>query len=408
MKSFKYGLLGERLSHSYSKIIHNLFGNSEYELLSVDAGGLDRLLSSRDFLGLNVTIPYKKTVIPYCDELSNTARAVGCVNTLVVENGRLIGHNTDYAGFSEMARRAGIIFHGARILILGSGGTSLTARAVAAAEGAKEIAVVSRSGRINYANLGNFSDWDILINTTPVGMFPENGKCLVKLRDFTSLKGVIDVIYNPLRTGLLFDAEDLGIPHTNGLSMLVWQAKYAHELFLGTKLSEADAGRVLLRLERDMSNAVLVGMPGCGKTRIGKRLAEKLGRVFIDTDAEIEKKAGRPIPEIFAADGEEAFRRLESEAVREAGKRSGAVIATGGGAVTRPENYRPLKQNGTVFFIERPLSLLEVSGRPLSLAGGVEDMYARRLPLYLRFADKTIKNASTVEAAAEKIASYFR
>jgi shikimate dehydrogenase len=403
----KYGLLGERLSHSYSKIIHNRLGNSGYELFSVDKTNLEKILTAREFAGLNITIPYKKHAVAFCDRLSDTAKAVGSVNTLVFENGELVGHNTDYAGFSYMARRAGISFERMRVLILGSGGTSLTARAVASDEGAKEITVISRSGEANYGNIHRHFDCDILVNTTPVGMYPDNGRSLVNLDNFTNLRGVIDVIYNPLRTALLFDALERGIPCTNGLSMLVSQAGFAHELFFNTRVDDKTVQNVLSSVERDMSNIVLIGMPGCGKSTIGKIAARKLKRRFIDTDALIEKKTGKFIPDIFSEDGEEAFRRIESEVICEIGKLSGAVIATGGGAVTWEENYRHLKQNGTVFFIERELCLLESEGRPLSKSGDLREMYARRLPLYERFADIKIQNNASPEAAADKIISYF-
>ena len=399
-----YGLLGKTLRHSYSKPIHERMGGYTYDLYETSEEGLEALLRRSDLGGFNVTIPYKQTVIPFCDRLTDTARKIGSVNTVYRDGeGRLVGDNTDYFGFSYLARRAGISFAGRRVVILGSGGTSLTARRVAADEGAREIVVVSRTGENNYENLSRHRDAEILINTTPVGMYPSNGGLLVRPEQFPRCRGVLDVIYNPLKTGLILLAEEAGIPASGGLPMLVAQAAPAVERFCGRHVTEETIEETLETLTREMRNIVLVGMPGCGKTTLGEMVARETGRPFLDTDRMVEEEAGCSIPEIFAARGEAAFRELEARAAAEAGKRSGCVIATGGGILLREENRRALRQNSRVVFLERALDQLPASGRPLSQSRGVEELYAARLPLYRACSDVTIDNNGAAAETAARI-----
>jgi shikimate dehydrogenase len=405
----KCGLIGEKLGHSFSKRIHAMLAGYDYELYSLPPEELDAFVSRRDYRGLNVTIPYKKAVIPLCDELSETARQIGSVNTLVrTPSGRLIGDNTDLYGFLAMTRQAGITLHNAKVLILGFGGTSLTAQAAAAYEGARGIVVVSRGGPVTYAKLGEHKDADIIVNTTPVGMYPQNGEAPVDLSDFPHCGGVLDVVYNPLRTALVLDALRCGIPCGSGLYMLVAQAKRAAELFLGQDIADSRIDGIHAALVRELTNIVVIGMPGCGKTSIGVALAKRLCREHIDMDDEILRMAGQSPADIIVQRGEAAFRAIESEACRQLGKRTGLVISTGGGVVTREENLAPLRQNGMLVFIERALDALETHGRPLS--GGkdaVLALYEARLPLYLRFADASIRNDKGIEDAAKEIAEVF-
>jgi len=396
----KYGLLGKTLSHSYSAKIHQLLGNIEYRQRAVDETELDKLLTDREFLGYNVTIPYKQAVIPYCDSLSESAGKIGSVNTLINKNGRLHGDNTDYFGFLYMANKAGISFKGKKVAIFGSGGTSLTARTVVADEGAAVVTVVSRSGKINYKNLEKLSDYEIIINTTPVGMYPNNGRRSIDLNRFPKCEGVIDAIYNPLYTEILFQAKEKGILHTNGLSMLVAQAVKSHELFFETKLDEKVIDAVTAEIENDVTNIVLIGMPGSGKTTLAKGASQLTGRKFIDTDRMTELMAGMRIPQIFAEQGEAAFRELEAAVIREAGKGRGAVIATGGGCMKSYENYKALKQNGRIFYLERDIVKLEQCGRPLSKdINALEKLYNERKSLYETYCDERIDSNQTIEKA---------
>ncbi len=370
-----YGLLGKKLGHSWSVPIHQALGCASYRLIELAEEELGPFLRDHEIGGLNVTIPYKKAVIPYCSELDPYAREIGSVNTLVPDgNGGLRGYNTDALGLSYIAGRSGISFTGAKVVILGSGGTSLTARAVARKEGAREVIVISRSGEDNYGNLSRHYDADILINTTPVGMYPNNGECLARLRDFGQLRGVLDVIYNPLRTALLQQAEELGLPHSCGLPMLVAQAVRAEEKFFGRPIDDEAIERITGKLRRDMMNIVLIGMPGSGKSTVGRLLAEKTGRAVIDIDAEIVKRAGCSIPELFSREGEDFFRGMETEEVIRVGKESGKIIITGGGVVTRQENYAPLYQNGRIYQLDRELSKLPIDGRPVSQKTPAEEL----------------------------------
>ena len=399
----EYGLLGERLGHSFSPQIHRDLAGYDYQLLPTPPEAVEDLFARRAFQGLNVTIPYKRTVMPLCDEIDPRAAAIGAVNTVVNRNGRLTGYNTDIDGFLYMARRAGVDMAGKKVVILGSGGTSRTARAAAGELGAREIVTVSRHGEDNYQNLSRHADAQVLVNTTPVGMYPNWGQSPVSLESFPALEGVLDVVYNPLRTALLLQAEERGLPRSCGLPMLVAQAKRAAELFTGQNIDDSRTEAVLHGLREQLTSIVLIGMPGCGKTTVGRALAGKLGRTFVDLDEEIVRRAGMSIPEIFAREGEAGFRERESALVREFGERTGLVVSTGGGVVTRRENYIPLKQNGLLLHLRRDPAALPTDGRPLSQATAPEELWRRRAPLYAAFADGEIDNNGPLAGTLEQI-----
>ncbi len=397
------GLLGKVLGHSYSPQIHASLGAYRYQLFEKQPEELEDFLHCGDFTGLNVTIPYKKAVIPFCQALSQRAKALGAVNTVVRRaDGSLIGHNTDFFGFSSMVKKSGLQLSGKKVLVLGSGGASATAVAVLEELGA-DVVVISRNGDNNYKNLYLHSDAAAIVNATPVGMYPNNGNTPLSLDIFPHLEGVLDLIYNPARTQLLMDAEDRGLVTENGLYMLVAQAKESAEWFTGTVISDTVIDKIYLSLRRQMENIILIGMPGCGKSTVGRLLAEKLNKTFIDADAEIEKAAGTSIPAIFATSGEEGFRRIETAVLRELGKRSGIVLATGGGCVTREENYPLLHQQGTIYWLDRRIDSLPTDGRPLSKSGKLQDMYTVRQPLYRRFSDHAVDNNRTPEEACKTI-----
>lgn len=399
----KCGLLGRKLGHSYSPQIHNLLGDYSYVLFEKEPDELENFLKNGDFSGLNVTIPYKKEVIPYLSELSPTAQKMGCVNTVLRRSdGTLYGHNTDYFGFTSLVRHAGLSVTGKKVLVLGSGGASNTAVAALKDLGASPV-IISRSGENNYGNLHLHRDAAAIVNATPVGMYPNTGVSPIDLGLFPHLEGVLDVIYNPARTQLLLDAEKLGIPRENGLWMLVAQAKEAAEVFTGGKISDEVIEKIYRELSHQMKNIVLIGMPGCGKSTIGALLAEKLGRTLADADEKIISLAGKSIPDIFAQDGEPTFRDWETKALTELGKQSGLVIATGGGCVTQKRNYPLLHQNGYLVWLERDCSVLPTDGRPLSQANDLGKMYVARKPLYEAFADIRVENAGTPEETVQKI-----
>lgn len=403
-----YGLLGRTLGHSYSVPIHRALGNEAYGLYALEPDALGNFLQREDIGGLNVTIPYKRDVMSYCAELDETARDIGSVNTIVRRaDGTLKGYNTDAYGLLFMARRAGISFVGKKIVILGSGGASLTARYVAAQNGAREVVVVSRSGEDNYANLDRHADAEILINATPVGMYPNSDAMPVDPALFPACTGVLDLVYNPRRTPLLNRAEQLGIPCADGLSMLTAQAKAAEELFFGRTIPESENERILHQLRQTTQNIVLIGMPGSGKSAVGKALANLTERTLIDLDEQIERLTGRAIPDIFAESGEGAFRELERAQAQRWGRESGLILVTGGGVVKDERNYSALKQNGRIYQIERDTGLLARSGRPLSADADLDTMLRERGPLYARFRDVAIDNDTTVEEAAKRIWSEF-
>ena len=399
----KCGLLGRTLAHSYSPQIHAHFGNYAYQLFEKEPEELEAFLQTGDFTGINVTMPYKTDVIPFCSELTDRAAQLGAVNTLVRKpDGGLIGHNTDYFGFYSTIMRMGLSVSGKKVLVLGSGGASRTAVAVLQELGA-EVVVISRSGENNYSNLHLHRDAAVIVNATPVGMYPNAGVSPVSLDLFPGLEGVLDIVYNPARTQLLLDAEARNIPCENGLWMLVAQAKEAAQWFTGNPIDDSIIEIIHRKLSRQMENIVLIGMPGCGKTTVGQLLAEKTGKQFVDADAYIEESAGISIPEIFQKEGEAGFRARETQALSQLGQRSGLVIATGGGCVTREENYPLLHQNGRICYLKRDISALPTDGRPLSQAGHLEEMYKIRKPLYERFADWSVVNDGTPVETAEAI-----
>ncbi|MBQ6797927.1 MAG: shikimate kinase [Oscillospiraceae bacterium] len=399
------GLLGKKLGHSYSPAIHSRLADYRYELFEKSEEELEAFLQSGCFDGLNVTIPYKKAVLPYCDEISDTVRAIGSVNTIVRRaDGTLYGDNTDAAGFSYMIRESGITVDGAKALVLGSGGASLTVCHVLRQLGAKSVTVISRSGKDNYENLHCHADADIIVNTTPVGMYPNNGQAPLSLKAFPKCRGVLDVVYNPARTALCLEAEALGIPCAGGLSMLVAQAKRSAEQFIGAPIADEKVDAIRKELAASMQNIVLIGMPGSGKSSIGAALSVMLGRPLIDADEAFTQRAGMPPSEYLPRYGEPAFRDLECEVLAELGKRSGCILATGGGCILREENYASLHQNGQIFWIKRELANLPRDGRPLSQGADLAAMYETRKPRYHRFADFVIENSSSIEAAAKQIA----
>ena len=398
----KFGLLGRKLGHSYSPMIFQLMGGYEYLLHEREPEGIEDLLRKEPFDGLNVTIPYKKDVIPYLDEVDELATRLGSVNTVVKRNGHLAGHNSDYYGFSSMVRKSGVDVQGKKVLVLGSGGASVTVVAVLQDMGAKVI-IVSRSGENNYDNLHLHQDASVIVNTTPVGMYPNTGKAPLDLSLFPHLEGVLDLIYNPARTQLLLDAERLGIPAMNGLWMLVAQAKKSAEWFMDRELPDEMIESIHASLRDRMENIALIGMAGCGKSTVGKLLAEQTGKSFVDADEEIVKLADKSIPEIFAQDGEEVFRMLETQVLETLGKRSGLVIATGGGCVTRERNYPLLHQNSRIVWIQRDASILPTDGRPLSQKTAPAVLYEQRKPMYASFADAAVENDGTAEDCAAKI-----
>lgn len=415
----KYGLIGKTLVHSYSKEIHEALGKYHYDLFSLTPEELPAFIKARDFNGLNVTIPYKQDVIPLCDEVSELAAAIGAVNTLYWRRSgedenihKLVGHNTDYEGFLYTAARANIDFTGKVVLILGTGGTSLMARKAVSNQGAAKVLIASRSKaqsntqspyrQLTYDELLEIAaDVDIIVNTTPVGTFPNNMNSVISLSDFPSCSAVIDVIYNPFKTKLLLEAEKKGLKHANGLPMLVAQATCAAGYFLGTPGAFQDENeRIINALTKQMQNIVLIGMPGCGKTTIGKILSKKTGKRFVDMDDAIVQKAEMPIPQIFQRFGEKGFRDLETETALGLGKERSTIIATGGGAILRPENVDALRQNGLMVHIDRPVDSLPMNGRPLSKdIDTLKKMEQVRMPLYQAAADVTFHNSKPLSGA---------
>lgn len=405
----KYGLIGEHLKHSYSCEIHAQIADYEYELHELPPSGLGGFLTKREFNAINVTIPYKQDVIPHLDEISDTAKRIGAVNTIVNRNGRLYGDNTDFAGMLALAKHIGVDMKGRKVLILGTGGASKTGHALAEYMGAESVFYVSRSGKdgsISYEQaVTGHSDAQIIINATPVGMFPKQDGRPIDISAFPKLEGVIDAIYNPLRTNLILDAQERGIPAEGGLYMLSAQAVHASAVFRDIPLDESLVDKAFKSVKNDKQSIVLIGMPSSGKTTVGRILSEKCGKQLADTDEYIVRKIGMPISDFFAKFGEAEFRRIEKETVAELSATGGRIIATGGGAVLDPENVRALKQNGVLVFLDRrPENLVATDDRPLSSRrSALEKLYAERYDIYCAAAELHIDANTTPEAEADAI-----
>ena len=405
----RFGLLGGRLGHSLSPQIHRYFGDYPYVLIEKEPEELAAFFADPGFRAVNVTIPYKKDVMAFCDELDEVAQRIGSVNTIRFDTDAVRGYNTDYFGFRYLLEKNGIPVAGQKVLVLGSGGSSVTACCVLRDMQAREVVVISRSGENNYGNLDRHADAAVIVNTTPVGMYPRNLVAPVDLTQFPVCRAVVDIVYNPLKTQLLLDAEQRGIVAVNGLAMLVAQGKRASEIFFDRPLDNSIVEDTVCSMAQRFCNIVLVGMPGCGKSTVGRLLAKRLGKAFADTDAVVEQAAGRPIPHIIAADGETAFRDRETAAVEETGKELGQVIATGGGAILRERNRLAMRQNGIVLFLERPLDKLATAGRPLSKGGtALQELYEQRLPLYRDIADYTVAVDDDPSVTCERIVEVLK
>lgn len=405
----KYGLIGEHLTHSYSCEIHAQIADYEYELHELAPSELGGFLTKREFNAINVTIPYKQDVIPYLDGISDTAKRIGAVNTIVNRGGKLYGDNTDFAGMLALAKHIGVDMKGKKVLILGTGGASKTGHALAEYMGAESVYYVSRSGKngsITYEQaVSEHSDAQVIINATPVGMFPKQGGRPIDISAFPKLEGVLDAIYNPLRTNLILDAQERGIPAEGGLYMLSAQAVHAAAVFQDIPLDESLVDKAFKSVKNDKQNIVLIGMPSSGKTTVGRILAEKCGKELADTDEYIVKKIGMPIADFFAEHGEAEFRKIENETVAGLASTGGKIIATGGGAVLDAENVRALKQNGVLVFLDRrPENLIATDDRPLaSRRSALEKLYAERYDIYCAAAEVHIDANTTPGAEADAI-----
>ena len=399
----RIGLIGEKLGHSFSAPIHNELADYSFTLHEIEKDKLEDFMLSRELDAFCVTIPYKKAVIPYLSYISPEAEAIGAVNTVVrSKDNKLYGYNTDYFGFEYMLNSAGIDLKDKNVIILGNGGASLTIQTVAKDKGAARITVIGRTD--NYPeNIKKHSDAQIVINATPVGMYPNNGSAPIDLSLLPRCEAVLDLIYNPSRTELILEAEKRGIIAVGGLSMLVAQAARGFTHFTGDNYEDGCIERIIQKICKDTTNIILVGMPGCGKSTVGKALASRLDRPFFDSDVEFEKMHGITPADAINSLGEEKFRLMENEVLRMLGKKSGAVIATGGGAVTKEYNYAPLHQNGVIVFIERELCKLSTEGRPLSLKTSAEELYKKRIDCYRWFADLTVHSTEIPEKTARSI-----
>lgn len=405
------GLIGEHLTHSFSPQIHRALADYPYDLYEIERGRVGEFMETTALTAFNVTIPYKKDVIPYLSEISDEARRIGAVNTVTrLDGGGFRGDNTDYYGFKMMVEASGIPVKDKKVLVLGTGGASVTVHTVLKDLGARETVAVSRSGECNYENVYTLHrDADVIVNTTPVGMYPNTGDTPIRLSEFPTLSGVLDLIYNPARTALLLEAERLSIPAMNGLLMLVAQAKRASELFRGgIRIDDGRVPEIVRKIRLETENLVLIGMPGCGKSTAARLLSEMTGREMIDTDEVFLSLSGGISPaDYIKAHGEKAFRAVETEAVRSVGRLSGKIIATGGGLPTVAENYELLHQNGVILWLERELSALSTIDRPLSQGRDLTALYEERRPAYESFADGRVKGAQSPRTTARLLLEKF-
>lgn len=408
----KYGLIGEKLSHSFSKGIHEQFGYYQYDLLPMSIDELDTFMTEKKFNAVNVTIPYKQTVIPYCDFLDESVQKIGAANTIVNKDGKLTAYNTDYYGFIYSLKINEISLKDKVVMILGTGGTSKTIQAVCESLEVKKVHIVSRTSKnefIDYDTAIKQKDVEVIINATPSGMYPHNEECPIDIANYPHLEAVVDVIYNPLKTNLILDAEKQAIKTANGLLMLVAQAKFAADKFLDKVLDDNLILPIYQNMLKDYQNIVLIGMPSSGKSTIALALSKIFNKQFVDIDEVIETNAKQSIPEIFSEQGEPYFRSLEHEAVLSTSKQTNLVIATGGGSILNPANVRALKQNGILFYINRDIDQLETRGhRPLSKdKEALKAMYEKRYPLYIQAAHFVIENNQEIESAIDQIKEKF-
>lgn len=402
------GLVGGKLGHSFSKPIHEKLADYTYDLIPLTEEEFHEFFRKKEFDAVNVTIPYKEKVMQYCDVIDEKASAIHAVNTIVNRDGKLYATNTDFAGLKQMIQHNGVEICGKVCCILGTGGTSKTAEAVLHDMGAEKIYIAGRNKTapvISYEDLEKYQEIQVFVNATSVGMYPNNEECLIDLKKFPNVEAVVDVIYNPLKTRICQQAEAMGLRAVNGLEMLVAQAKYAVEFFLDTEIADSETDRIVAEMKKNMMNLVLIGMPGCGKSTIGKKTAKEIGKKFVDLDKEIEKEAKRTIPEIFEKYGEERFRQIEKEVCARIAKEHGQVISCGGGIIKHPENMENLRQNGIVFHIRRNVNALSVGGdRPLSTSREkLREMERERMPLYQKYSDVEIQNNTIFKLAVQKV-----
>ena len=411
----RYGLIGEKLSHSFSKIIHETLASYQYDLIPLSKEEFKQFMEDKNFTALNVTIPYKQAVIPYLDEIDDAANAIHAVNTIVHKNGKLIGHNTDFGGFLYMLEKHHIEIKDKDVLVLGNGGAAKAIIAALKHLSAKQIIIVNRhatNGAISYEEAyQNNPNVDVIVNTTPVGMYPDNDGCVIDLNQFHNLSAVVDIVYNPLLTKICQNAKTKHIPYVCGLEMLVAQAKLSIEYFLDTKLDDQCIDDMYQTLLKKQCNLVLIGMPSCGKSTIAKIISEKLQKEYIDLDEEISKHANKSIPDIFAQDGEAHFRDLETEVIKATAKLSNKIIATGGGAILRKENMDALAQNAHIIYLQRDLALLTQvdKNRPLLKdPSAIHRLYEQRKERYELYADEIITNNQDAMTCADDIVARFK
>lgn len=412
-----HGLIGKNLVYSFSKIVHEALTDYTYQLYPLPTDeDFHSFMKEQKFPGINVTIPYKEMVIPYCHHVDEKAKNIGAVNTILNRDGKLYGYNTDYDGFLYMAQKNKISFQNKIVLILGTGGTFKTVSTVACDQGAKEILVASRTPKdpttmtsvtetLTYDQAKSCEKVQIIVNTSPIGMYPDTHLSPISLDGFPNLEGVLDVVYNPLYSALVQEAKNKNIPSSGGLPMLVAQAKFAAEHFQGKEIPSSAMDKVVGQIAQRQSNLVLIGMPGCGKSTIGKYCAESMGRNYIDLDAELEKQAGKTIPQLFETEGEEAFRQLETKICQQFAKENNLIISTGGGVVTRPENIKALQQNGILVYLTRPLENLELgNNRPLSTSlDAVKTLEQQRTPLYQKACHFQVENTQAINKIGNQI-----
>lgn len=403
-----YGLLGKKLKHSFSPYIHNKLGNKEYTLIEKTESEAIEFLKEKKFKGLNITIPYKELAKNLCDFLSPEAEKIGAVNTIKNIDGKLYGYNTDYFGLKKTLENLNCNIEEKKILILGNGATTKTTKVVLKDLGVENIVVASRTGEYSFNDYHYFGDSNIIINCTPVGMYPNNLESLVQINKFSNLEYVVDLIYNPIKSKLLLDSMENNVKCYNGLDMLVNQAIKSSEIFFDIDYDKKIGAKIVNEINSNEHNIVLIGMPGSGKTTVAKKLSQSTLKTLVDTDIIIEKRENKRIGDIFIEFGEEYFRELEKNIISEVGKEHNQVIATGGGSILKKENYNALKQNSIIFYIRRDIEKLEL-GRPVAKTlEDLRNLYNNRKALYEKYADYIIENNNIEEVVNQILDIYYK